>query len=140
MYADHPAFAAHRAAPDRFFGQFRLRAAVIFGRRLRNVRRRERFPAPRQACFAVAVGEYAEEPDALVAPWQDVYQEARDELIGPQRHDTGFLLLFRTVVLPLKGDFTVLDIQQTFIRESDPVGVASQIAENLAWTSERAPG
>jgi hypothetical protein len=79
LYADHPAFAAHRAAPDRFFGQFRLQAAVIFGRRRRNVRRREQFPAPRQACFAVAVGEYAEEPDALVAPWQDVYPEAPDK-------------------------------------------------------------
>jgi len=43
LYSDHRAFAAHRTSPDRFFSQFRVRAAVIFGRRQRNERRREQF-------------------------------------------------------------------------------------------------
>ena len=61
--------------------------------------------------------------DAVEAMWQDMEQEAADELVRRERHHA---LPFRTiaaVVFVAEGDAGVVVGDQTLIGDGDPVGV-----------------
>ena len=49
-------------------------------------------------------GQQAVVTDAMEALWQDVHQEATDELVGIERHQPVSLLTIEAVILPLEGD------------------------------------
>ena len=56
-------------------------------------------------------------------------QESLDELLGGNRHH--LLLLLVSVVFPLEGNLTIFQCQQTPIRDSYAMSVASQILQHL---------
>jgi hypothetical protein len=73
--------------------------------------------------LACGTGEQAVMADAVEAMWQDMEQEAADELVRRERHHA---LPFRTiaaVVFVAEGDAGVVVGDQTLIGDGDPVGV-----------------
>ena len=65
---------------------------------------------------------------------QYMQQEAPDEFIGGQGHR--FDLIAVPVILPLKADVTVFDIEQTIVGDCDPVSIAAHVVENLLRSGE----
>lgn len=87
---------------------------------------------------AVRGGEEAEVADAAKAARQDVQQETPDELGGGQGHDLGPLRV--RVVLPAEADLSAGQTDEPTVGDGDPVGLASEIIENLLRAAERALG
>ena len=71
-------------------------------------------------------------PDAVKAAWQDVEQEAADELVRRERHDALPLGTVATVVLVAEGDAGLVERNQTLVRDGDPVGIAREIGEHAS--------
>ena len=71
-------------------------------------------------------------PDAVKAAWQDVEQEAADELVRRERHDALPLGTVATVVLVAEGDAGLVERNQTSVRDGDPVGIAREIASTAS--------
>src|SRR6202790_390300 len=65
-------------------------------------------------------------------------QKAADELIGIQGHD--LLAIAIPVVFPSEADLAVFQGQQSVVGYGDPVGIASDIVEDLCRSRERPPG
>ena len=79
-------------------------------------------------------------PDAVEATRQDMEQEAADELVRCERHDSLPLRTIAAVVLVAEGDAGLVERNQTVIRDGDPVGVAREIGEDgLGAATSRAP-
>ena len=66
---------------------------------------------------------------------QDVQQETSDELVGI--HSKEFDLVVVGSVLVGEGHLAVVDREDAVIGDSDPMGVAAEIAEELFRTGER---
>src|ERR1700730_13077387 len=79
-------------------------------------------------------------PDAVKAAWQDVEQEAADELVRRDRHDALPLGTITTVVLVAEGDAGLVERNQTPVRDGDPVGIAREIGEHGLGAGERRLG
>src|ERR1051326_86979 len=65
-------------------------------------------------------------------------QESPNELVGRQGHFFGLALV--TIVLPLKADLTVFDVEQTVIGDCDAMSVTAHIVEHLLRSGERTLG
>jgi hypothetical protein len=78
----HPPTTA-RARPDE--GLRRFRSGGIAGSQL-GLRHIEQFAHPGEVLGAAGVSEQAIAPDAMQAFWQDVHEEAADELMRRERH------------------------------------------------------
>jgi hypothetical protein len=66
-------------------------------------------------------GEKAVVAHAVEARWQDMHQEAADELVGVERHQLVVSLgAFEAVILPLEGDVLV----------NTPIGISASF---LTW-------
>ena len=87
---------------------------------------------------AAGVRQESKVPDAAEPFWQDVEQEATDELISIERHHLG--LAVRPIILPTKVDATVLAVEEPTIGDRDAMGVAPQIFQHLLWSAEGALG
>ena len=83
---------------------------------------------------AAGVRQESEVPDAAEPFWQDVEQEATDELISIERHHLG--LAVRAIILPTEADATVLAVEEPTIGDRDAMGVAPQIFQHLLWPTE----
>src|SRR5712664_722700 len=76
-------------------------------------------------------GQQAVVTDAVKARWQDMHQEAADELVGIERHHSVSLPPFEAVVLPLEGDALVIERDQAAVGDGDAMGVAREIAQDF---------
>lgn len=81
-----------------------------------------------------AAGEEAVVTDAMEATWEDVDQEAADELVGGEGHDLLPLAPLGAVVLPLEGEAVVIERDQAGVGDGDLMGVARQIGEHRLWS------
>ena len=109
----------------------------IAGLGLRNWRI-EQFSRPRDVLDTLAAGEQAVVADAMEATWQNVDQEAADELVGGERHELLSFATFGAIVLPLEGDAIAVERDQPAVGDGNAVGVARQIGEHglgpAEWT------
>jgi hypothetical protein len=75
--------------------------------------------------------------DAVEARWQDVHQEAADELVGIERHDLVVSLgPFEAVILPLEGNAVVVERDQAAVGDGNTVGIAGEVAQNFLGSAE----
>lgn len=65
-----------------------------------------------------------------------MHQKAADELTAGKRHC--FASLAIGVVLVLKADLAVFQLQQSLIRNRDAMGIPGQVPEHLLWSAEGA--
>ncbi len=63
--------------------------------------------------------------DAVEALWQDMEQEAADELVRRERHDALPLGTMAAVVLVAEGDGGLVERDQAPVGDGDPVGIAT---------------
>ena len=61
--------------------------------------------------------------DAVEPTWQDMEQEAADELVGGKRHGALALDTIAAIVLVAEGDSSLVEGDQTAVRDGDPVSV-----------------
>src|SRR5580704_16811598 len=82
-------------------------------------------------------GEEAVVADAVEARWQDMHQEAADELAGIERHHPVVSLgAVTAIILPREGDALVVGRDQAAVGDGDAVGVARKIAQDLLRSPE----
>jgi hypothetical protein len=74
-------------------------------------------------------------PDSLKSAGQDMQQETANELIGIQAHH--LLTRIMAVILPMKADLTIDEIDQAMIGNSHPMRIATQILKDLLRASKR---
>jgi hypothetical protein len=96
----------------------------------------QQLAAQGQMPLAMAVGEQAEVADALKSGRQSVEEKAPDELLGRERHDAGFVLVFVAVVLPLESDLAIAHRQEPLVGNGDPVRIAADVFQRLLGASE----
>ena len=56
-------------------------------------------------------------PDAVEAAWQDMKQEAADEFVRCERHDTLPLRTITAIVLVAEGDASLVESEQPAVRD-----------------------
>jgi len=81
-------------------------------------------------------GQQAVVTDAMEARWQDMHQEAADELVGIERHLGVSLPTFEAVILPLECDALVIEREQAAVGDGDTVGIAREIAQHSGGSPE----
>src|SRR5450631_3713400 len=89
---------------------------------------------------ACAIGEQSVVANAMKAAGQNVQQEAADELVGTERHSLVACLARGAVILPAKGDATLVECQQSLVGDRYPVRIARQIGEHRGRPGEGAFG
>jgi hypothetical protein len=70
--------------------------------------------------------------DAVEPAWQDMEQEAANELVCRKRHD---LLPFgpvATIVLVTEGDACIVEADEPAVRDGDAVSVARKIGQSAS--------
>src|SRR5262245_14634266 len=78
--------------------------------------------------------------DAVKAAWQDMEQEAADELVRRERHDALPLGTITAVVLVAEGDAGLVGRNQAPVRDGDPMGIAREIGEHGVGAGKRRLG
>jgi len=73
---------------------------------------------------AMAVGEQTVMPDMVESFWEDVDEEAPDELMDRQVHGFVALGAFGPVILPGEGDGLIVNADQPAVGDGDPMGIA----------------
>ena len=114
-----------------------VRCARIGRRRCGHGKQRTHPAEVVRACIA---GEKPIMADAVQPLWQDMDQEAADELVGIERHGLVAAGTFDPVVLDLESDAAIVDRKQAPVRDGDAVSVARQISEHRLGTGEGAFG
>jgi hypothetical protein len=74
-------------------------------------------------------------PDADISRGEDMKEEPSDELIGLESH--GLLCITIGIVPPAEGDIAVLDLEDTVIADSDPVGISAKVLKDTFGAVER---
>ena len=74
--------------------------------------------------------------DAMEAVWQDMDEEAADELVGGQPHDRSPVALSDAVVFPAKGDGLGVSADQAGVGNGDAMGVAAEVSQNSLGAAE----
>jgi hypothetical protein len=74
--------------------------------------------------------------DAVEAPWQDVDEEAPDELVGIERHGLVSAGPVDPVVLDPEGDAVGVGPDQAAVGDGDAVGIAAEIGEHRLGPGE----
>ena len=83
---------------------------------------------------SLAVGEEAEVADADEAWWEQVQQEAAQELVDRQAHDA--LLVAVRGVAPAEADLAVGESDQPAVGDADAVSVGAEIAQRMFRSTE----
>jgi hypothetical protein len=91
-------------------------------------------PAKSELLSALSVGEQAEVTDFNEAGWQDVEQEAADELDRIEGHDLDAVVMLG--VAPAKAHLAVAKIEESAVGDGDTMGVAGQILQDMLGTAE----
>ncbi len=68
--------------------------------------------------------------DAVEPLWQDVEEEAPDELVGGKRHGAEPRLPVAAIVLVTEGHAALVEAEQAAVRDGDAVGVAGEVGEH----------
>ena len=102
----------------------------------RDERHREHLADTRDVVGADWAGQQAVVTDAMEALWQDVHQEATDELGGIERHHGVSFAPFEAVILPLEGDALVIEREEAAVGDGDAMGVAGEIAQDFRGSPE----
>ena len=63
-------------------------------------------------------------------------QEAANKLFGRDRHAAGFVAIRGTVLFVLKGNLPLVEGEDAFIGNGNPVSVAAQVLQNPNRTTE----
>ena len=98
----------------------------------------EQLAGSRDVVGAGGFGQQAVMADAMEALWQDVDEEAADELVGCERHALVAVAAFDPVILPPEGDAGVIECDQPAVGDGDAVGVAREIGQHRLRAAERA--
>ena len=72
--------------------------------------------------------------------WQDMEQEAADELVRRERHDALPLRTIAAVVFVAEGDAGLVEPKQALVGDGDPMGIAREIGEHGLRAGERRLG
>ena len=75
--------------------------------------------------------------DAVEALGQHVYQETPDELLRVKSHRLPAVRTVDAIILPAERDAGVVSCNEAAVRDSDPMGVTGEIAQNLLGSCER---
>src|SRR5262249_4869526 len=67
----------------------------------------------------VAVGKQAIMADAVETFWQDVHEEAANELVGMERHRLPAIGAIKPIVLPAEGDATIVGGDEAPVGDGD---------------------
>jgi hypothetical protein len=100
----------------------------------------EQLARPRDVGGAAATGQQSVVSDAMEALWQDVDQEAPDELVGCQRHRLVAGGALDAIILVPEGDAVLVGGHEPAIRDGDPVAIAREIGEHGPGAAERPLG
>src|SRR5206468_6575347 len=87
----------------------------------------EQLARPREGVRAGGFGQESVVTDAMEAFWQDVDEEAADELVCCERHDLVARSAVGTIILVTEGDAVLVEGDELAVRDGDAVGVARQI-------------
>src|SRR5215468_12042198 len=68
--------------------------------------------------------------------WQNVEQEAPDELLGTERHCAVPRLPVAAVVLVAEGHAAFVESNEASVRDGDAMGVAGEIGKHCFWAGE----
>ena len=90
--------------------------------------------AERQKRGGLPVGEESEVADAHEARWQQVEQEAAQELLDRQRHEP--LLVAMGGISPAEGHVVLGERDQPTVGDSHAMGVGAEIAQRVFRSSE----
>ena len=90
--------------------------------------------AERQQLGSLAVGEEAEVADADEAAWQQVQQEAAQELVCGQAHDA--LPVVMRGVSPAEADLAVSEGDQPAVGDADAMGIRAEVAQGMFRSAE----
>jgi hypothetical protein len=90
--------------------------------------------AQRQQSSAVPVGEESEAADADEARWQQVEQEAAQEFVDGQSHES--LLVAVSRVSPSEGDVALGESHQPAVGDGDAMSIGAEIAQDVFGTAE----
>jgi len=82
----------------------------------------------------LAVGEEAEVADADEAAWEQVQQEAAEELVGGQAHDAPPVAM--SGVSPAEADLAVSEADQPAVGDADAMGIRAEIAQRVLGSAE----
>src|SRR5215470_2701028 len=93
---------------------------------------------PRDVLAPLAAGEQAVVADAVEAVWQDVDEEATDELVGIECHRLVSIAAFDPVVLPPEGDAIPVACDQAAVGDGNTVGIAREIGQHGPGAAEGA--
>ena len=74
-------------------------------------------------------------PDAHKAIWEQMQQEATQELIDRQSQQLLFVVVSR--IAPTKCDPPVSKRDQAMVRDGHAMGVTAEILERMLWASKR---
>lgn len=78
--------------------------------------------------------------DTVEPAWQDVEQEAADELAGAERHDAQPVGAVAAIVLVAEGDVLLVEGNEPPVRYGNAVGIARKICQYCFRSSERRLG
>jgi hypothetical protein len=87
--------------------------------------------------LAGGVSEQAVMTDAVEALWENVDQEAADELASGQRHQLLLVGDIVAIILVAQCQPGLAEADEVTVRDGDPVGVARQIGEHRLGPCER---
>jgi hypothetical protein len=99
--------------------------------------RREQRARSREVASTIGFGKQSVVPDAVQALGQNVDEEAADELVGCEGHPFVTGRPVEPIVLVAEGDAILVGGDEAAIGDSDAVGVARQIVQNLLGPRER---
>src|SRR5215472_12801744 len=68
--------------------------------------------------------------------WQNVEQEATDELVGAERHRPVPRLPVTAIILVAGGHAALVENNQAAVRDGDAMGVAGEIGKHCLWPGE----
>src|SRR5712671_186525 len=90
----------------------------------------DQFSGTRDILLAGGAGEQPVVTDAAEPLWQDVEQEAPDELVGGERHGAQPRPAVVAVVLVAEGHAAFVEAEQAAIGDGDTVSVSGEIGEH----------
>ncbi len=94
----------------------------------------EQAEAERQKGGSSTVGEEAEVTDAHKAAWQQVKQEAAQELIDRQSHDPWLVSVGG--VSPAEVNVAIGESDQSAVGDGDAVGIGAEVTQDMLWSAE----
>lgn len=95
-------------------------------------------PAERQQGGTATVGEEAEVADADEAAGEQMQQEAAQELLGGQGHESFPVAV--SGVAPAEGDVAVFECDESGVGDGHAMGISAEIAQRVFGSAEGAFG